>query len=169
MKKATSTDVARLAGVSQTTVSLVMSGSPNTSISEETRRKVTRAAEELGYTLPARKNRVPKNPERRMLLLFVPTLTNHYYTDLARLAEDYAETRNCQVVICNTFRRPELEKQYLETLGNGPADGIIYTFLPGDPKQTELLSRRVPTVIIGEKQEDLMVFEPEGFVEALLS
>ena len=92
-----------------------------------------------------------------MLLLLVPTLTNHYYTDLARMVEDYAETKNFQVVICNTFRRPELEKQYLETFADGLAGGVIYTFLPGFPAQAEMMSRRVPTVIIGEKRSNLRI------------
>ncbi len=155
MKKATSTDVARLAGVSQTTVSLVLGGRMNPSIPAETRERVIHAAEKLSYQPPARR----KSPERqsgsRMLLLLVPTLTNQYYTDLARRVEDYAETRNLQVVICNTFRRPELERQYLEAFTDSLAAGVIYTFLPGFPEQVELLSRRVPTVLIGEKQSGL--------------
>ena len=44
MKRATSKDVAKLAGVSQTTVSFVMNNTPNVSLSEETRKKVLDAA-----------------------------------------------------------------------------------------------------------------------------
>ena len=157
MKKPTSTDVARLAGVSQTTVSLVLGGHLNSSIPEETRERVIRAAEELGYRLPARrKSGVPRGGSR-MLLLLVPTLTNQYYTDLARLVEDYAETLNFQVVVCNTFRRPELERQYLETFTDSLAAGVIYTFLPSFPREADFLSRRVPTVIIGEKHSSLEI------------
>lgn len=157
MKKATSMDVARLAGVSQTTVSLVLSGSTQISVSEETRKKVLKAAEELSYQPPVRKKKAARPEGRRMLLLLVPTLTNHYYTDLARMVEDYAEAKNFQVVICNTFRRPDLEKQYLETFADHLAAGIIYTFLPSFPTQIEMISRRVPAVIIGEKNSSLRI------------
>ncbi|MBR6185562.1 MAG: LacI family DNA-binding transcriptional regulator [Clostridia bacterium] len=157
MKKATSLDVARLAGVSQTTVSLVLSGSMKISVSEETRERVAQAARELDYQLPARTKARARQAEKRMLLLLVPTLTNQYYTDLARMVEDYAEKNNFQVVICNTYRRTEMEKQYLETFADSLAGGIIYTFLPSFPTQAELLSRRVPTVIIGEKESSLRV------------
>ncbi len=157
MKKATSTDVARLAGVSQTTVSLVLSGNMKISVPEDTRERVLQAARELNYQPPVRRKKLSGQDARRMLLLMVPTLTNHYYTDLARMVEDYAETQHFQVVICNTFRQPELEKQYLETFADSLAGGIIYTFLPSFPAQAELLSRSVPTVIIGEKQSSLRI------------
>ena len=49
MKKVTSTDVAKLAGVSQTTVSFVLNNRSDISISEETRNKVITAAKELNY------------------------------------------------------------------------------------------------------------------------
>lgn len=49
MKRATSKDVAKLAGVSQTTVSFVMNNTPNVSLSEETRKKVLDAANQLQY------------------------------------------------------------------------------------------------------------------------
>jgi len=48
-KKVVSADVARLAGVSRTTVSLVLNNVPGTNISEETRRRVLEAARQLEY------------------------------------------------------------------------------------------------------------------------
>jgi DNA-binding LacI/PurR family transcriptional regulator len=48
-RRATSADVARLAGVSRTTVSFVLNDRPNANIGEETRRRVHAAALELGY------------------------------------------------------------------------------------------------------------------------
>lgn len=48
-RRVTSRDVARLAGVSRTTVSLVLNDVPNARISPETRRRVLEAARQLGY------------------------------------------------------------------------------------------------------------------------
>ena len=48
-KRSTSADVARLAGVSRTTVSFVLNDSPTAQISQATRERVLAAAEELGY------------------------------------------------------------------------------------------------------------------------
>jgi DNA-binding LacI/PurR family transcriptional regulator len=48
--RVTSADVARLSGVSRSTVSYVLNDTPNQTIPEGTRRKVLEAAEHLGYT-----------------------------------------------------------------------------------------------------------------------
>ncbi|GAA1962796.1 LacI family DNA-binding transcriptional regulator [Kitasatospora viridis] len=48
-KRATSVDVARAAGVSQTTVSFVLNNKPGQTIPEETRRRVLEAAKRLDY------------------------------------------------------------------------------------------------------------------------
>lgn len=58
-RRPTSFDVARLAGVSRTTVSLVLNNAPNAHISPETRRRVLEAARKLGY--------VPHAPARRLV------------------------------------------------------------------------------------------------------
>ena len=50
-KKATSSDVAKRAGVSQATVSMVLNKKYNVSFSRETVEKVEQAARELGYHL----------------------------------------------------------------------------------------------------------------------
>ena len=52
-RKPTSTDVAELAGVSQTSVSLILSGSSRATFSEQTRLRVFEAARQLGYQPPA--------------------------------------------------------------------------------------------------------------------
>ena len=56
-KKATSSDVAKRAGVSQATVSMVLNHKYNVSFSRETVEKVENAARELGYRLPGHKNK----------------------------------------------------------------------------------------------------------------
>lgn len=54
-KKATSSDVAKRAGVSQATVSMVLNKKYNVSFSRETVEKVEQAARELGYHLPGQR------------------------------------------------------------------------------------------------------------------
>ena len=59
-KKVTSTDIARKAGVSQSTVSMVLNKKYNVSFSKETIERVEKAAKELGYVAPKRKVRKGK-------------------------------------------------------------------------------------------------------------
>ena len=54
-KKVTSSDVAKYAGVSQTTVSMILNKKYNVSFSKEVVKKVEDAARELGYVLPKRR------------------------------------------------------------------------------------------------------------------
>ena len=67
-KKATSSDVAKRAGVSQATVSMVLNKKYNVSFSRETVEKVEQAARELGYHLPGRKKRKPEREADRCFL-----------------------------------------------------------------------------------------------------
>lgn len=153
MSKPSSSDVARLAGVSQAAVSLILNDSKKITFSDDTKARVFAAAEQLGYKLPVRKKR--ESSKSRRLLVFTPTLTNHYYSELIQYVEEYADAQGCHVIVCNTFRKPELERYYLDTQVNSYTCGIIYTFLPSNPKILESLPVSVPAVIIGEKRDDV--------------
>lgn len=88
----TSRDVARAAGVSQATVSLVLGGKSRGRVSERTAQAVREAALALGYrpNLAARNLRLGRT---RTALLVVPALTNEYfarvYTGAARVAAEH--------------------------------------------------------------------------------
>ena len=73
-KKATSSDVAERAGVSQATVSMVLNKKYNVSFSREVIQKVEQAAEELGYELPRRKVRKEGRKEK-LLVVLCPNLS----------------------------------------------------------------------------------------------
>lgn len=156
MKKATSQDVAVLAGVSQTTVSLILNGNEKISFSNETRERVLAAAQQLNYRLPGHKKKW-EDTSSHMLLVLTPTLTNQYYTELIQTVEDYADSLGYRVIVCNTFRKPDLEKYYLDTFISARVDGIIYTFLPSFPHMIEQISSSTPTVIIGEKKSEVSI------------
>lgn len=155
MKKVTSSDVARVAGVSQAAVSLILNGNEKISFSQETKDRVHAVARELGYSLPQRKKRDKTIPS--MLLVFTPTMENPYYPELVQHIEEYAHSRGCYVMLCNTFRSVEMERYYLEHQVNERVAGIIYSFLPSIPELVEQISATIPTVILGEKQEHLAI------------
>ena len=114
------------------------------------------AAQKLNYRLPQRKKQREKKASN-MLLVLTPTLTNQYYAELIQAIEDYADTLGYRVVVCNTFRKTDLENFYLDTFVGAHVDGIIYTFLPSFPRLVEQLSFSTPTVIIGEKLDNLSI------------
>lgn len=70
-RRATSADVARLAGVSRTTVSFVLNDTPHQSISSDTRRRVLDAAQELSYA-PSAEARSLSRGQSSTVLLYLP-------------------------------------------------------------------------------------------------
>ena len=72
-KKVTSTDIAHAAGVSQSTVSMILNKKYDVSFAKETVERVENAAKELGYVPPKRKTRKKEQNGRNFLLYFAQT------------------------------------------------------------------------------------------------
>ena len=108
-KKATSSDVAKKAGVSQATVSMVLNHKYNVSFSRDTIERVEQAAKELGYKLPKRRNQ-KENKKEKLIVVFCPTLTSPYYVLLLQGIESVANAQGYGVFICNTQRDAALEE-----------------------------------------------------------
>ncbi|MEU3298464.1 LacI family DNA-binding transcriptional regulator [Streptomyces sp. NPDC006678] len=94
----TSRDVARAAGVSQATVSLVLGGKWRGRVSERTAGLVREAARELGYrpNLAARNLRLGRT---RTALLVVPALTNEFFARVYAGAAAVAAEHGFGVVV----------------------------------------------------------------------
>lgn len=146
-------DVAKEAGVSHMTVSRVINGKKG--VKPETREKVLKAIEKLGYT--------PNSLARSFVLqkthtigLIISDITNPFFTTLARGVEDTAMNKNYSVILCNTDEDPEKEQIYLEVLARKRIDGILLASATG--KKTTLktiLMKNIPLVLIDRKIEGL--------------
>ncbi|HIT89410.1 MAG TPA: LacI family DNA-binding transcriptional regulator [Candidatus Merdenecus merdavium] len=155
-KKITSTDIAKAAGVSQATVSMVLNKKYNVSFSKSTIDKVESTAAKLGYSLP--KHRVKKGTKlQKLIVAFCPTITNPYYVMLMQGIEEVARENGYGVFVCNTQRDLKREKNYLKMMQEVKPLGIIYLCNPSFTKEVEELSEDIPIVIIGNKEEDLEV------------
>lgn len=157
-KKATSSDVAERAGVSQATVSMVLNKKYNVSFSRETVERVEQAARELGYQLPSRKSR-KENKREKLIVVFCPTLTSPYYVLLLQGIESVANKQGYGVFICNTQRDAHLEEKYLRMMTAMQPQGIIYTCNPNPDfqSQVEELAKEIPLVIISNKEKTTTV------------
>ena len=129
MKRATSKDVAKLAGVSQTTVSFVMNNTPGVSLSEETKKKVLEAAKELHY-IPNSFGKGLRTSQSKLLGIFLPSLNNPFYPMVMQYIENHTAKLNYNVMLCCTYRNSEREKTYLDLCIEKQVDGIIYLFTP---------------------------------------
>ncbi len=120
--RATSRDVATRAGVSQPTVSLVLTRNPKARVADATRERVLRAAAELGY----QPNVVAQSLVRRRsyaLGVIVPDLANQFFSDVVSGAERVAIDAGYAVFLCEQRGAP-LEK-HLEALVARQIDGVI--------------------------------------------
>jgi LacI family transcriptional regulator len=119
---ATRHDVAARAGVSQPTVSLVLSSNPKARVASATRERVLRAAEELGY----RPNVVARSLVRRRsyaLGVVVPDIANQFFADVVSGAERVAAEEGYALFLCEQ-RGASLERR-LEALRARQVDGVI--------------------------------------------
>ena len=154
MKRPTSKDVAKLAGVSQTTVSFVINNTPGVSITEETRQKVLDAVHQLHY-VPNSFAKGLKTNRSKLLSVFLPSMDNPFYPMLMKHIEKYTIKLGYSVLLCCTYRNPEREKTYLDLCEEKQVEGIIYLFAPNWLERTVQLSRKIPIVLISEKSDEI--------------
>lgn len=153
-KKVTSTDIAKAAGVSQATVSMVLNKKYNVSFSKETIERVEQAAKELGYTVPRQRSR-KSGKNSRLIVVFCPTLTNPYYVMLLQGIETVAKEKGYGVFVCNTQRELKIEEQYLRMMHSVSPAGIIYTCNPSNTfmEQVEEIAAKIPLVVISNRDK----------------
>lgn len=115
-------EVARRAGVSLGTVSNVLNH-PEL-VSDETRMRVERTIEELGFVRngSARHLRVGYTQSIGLVVLDV---SNPFFTEVARGAEDAASERGYIVILCNSDNSPQKEKNYLRVLEEQRVAGVL--------------------------------------------
>ena len=125
IKMPTMHDVARLAGVSQPTVSRVLSQHEITAqISDETRQRVLDAVKTLGYR-PNAVARSLRTQRTQTVALLVADLWNSFYHPMARAVQDVARQHDYEVLIVNSDHIYENEKHFCEiVLGRG-VDGVV--------------------------------------------
>jgi len=126
-QRVTQREVARLAGVSQATVSMVLSGVQGHSIPSETFARVVQVARELGY-VPNRFAQALKTKRTMTLACVVPDVANPFYPSLVRGIQSVADTAEYDVIVINTDGSPVREKRFLDWSLRGTIDGVVGVF-----------------------------------------
>jgi DNA-binding LacI/PurR family transcriptional regulator len=129
-------DVARKAGVSQSTVSLVLSGKAAGRISARTEEAVKAAAKELGYR-PNLAARALRTGVARTVALVVPDITNPFFGRMLRGAQRAAQSAGFTVVLVDIGNDRAWEAQSVQALLAGPADGLLLFEADLPPGATE--------------------------------
>ncbi len=154
---ATIKEVARKAGVSVGTVSNVLRGS--TTVSQTIRERVDRVIQSLDYH-PNHAARSLKTSQTHLLGMVISDITNPFFPQLVRGAEDAAIQKNYLLIASNTDDQLEREKRALAVLRARRVDGIFLVVAPngGDTEHLKkLLASQIPVVCLDRVPEGLAV------------
>ncbi|MCE3276702.1 MAG: transcriptional regulator, LacI family [Propionibacteriaceae bacterium] len=149
-KRPTQDDVARIAGVSQTVVSLVLNDRSLVTISPETRQRVLTAIDELGY-VPDGSARSLRTRKTLIVASLIPDITNPFYPAFERGIQDVADANDYDLIAYNTDGNRAKELRCLRSVQRARVDGIIATpFQLTAEDFSPLIENGVPVVIFGE-------------------
>jgi transcriptional regulator, LacI family len=149
-------DVARLAGVSTSTVSHVINN--NRFVSEQVRDRVEQAIRELNYA-PSALARSLKIKQTRTIGMLLTASSNPFYSEVVRGVENSCYERGYSLILCNTEGDEERMNRSLETLMQKRVDGLLMMCTETHLPSAEILNRypSVPMVMM-----DWAPFEGRG-------
>jgi LacI family transcriptional regulator len=122
MSRVTIKEIARLSGVSPSTVSLVLNNKPG--ISKETRYRVLRVSGELNYT----PNLVARSLVRRQsdaVGLMITNTKNPIFPEIGAGVEEVLNKHGLSLNLISTFDDVEIEKKKIEDMRGRGIDGLI--------------------------------------------
>lgn len=149
-KRLTSKDIARIAGVSQTTVSRVLQGLP--SVKPQTRAEVLAVIAANNYH-PSAAARWMKTSRTNSIGVVVARLANPLYPQLLQLLSD--ELHKADLLMSVWESLPGFEDRLLRSIGEGSVDGVLFaTATEGDIPLLKKLGEQRPVVLLNRMVED---------------
>lgn len=144
-------DVAKHAGVSTATVSHVIN--KTRFVTEETKAKVYKSVEELGYSANVM-GRILKTGRRGIIGFIVPDITNYYFASIIQEAENVLEKSEYRLIVANTNENEKREFDNLRVLTSGFVDGIILASTAVSAQAVrKQIPDNMPTVLIDRELE----------------
>ena len=119
---ATIKDVAKMAGVSTTTVSHVIN--KTRFVAKETEEAVMQAIKSLKYS-PSAVARSLKVNTTKSIGMIVTTSESPYFAEIIHAVEDHCYRRGYSLFLCNTQNDPEKIKNHVEMLAKKRVDGLL--------------------------------------------
>ncbi|EFH81778.1 LacI family DNA-binding transcriptional regulator [Ktedonobacter racemifer] len=140
----TSVDVARKAGVSQSTVSLVFAGKASGRVSPQTQQEVLRIAEEMGYR-PNTVARTLRLGHTNIIAFVIPDVSNPFFAAVLKGAEQTARLHDYTVILVSTGEDQEWQRVVMDALTTHSIEGFVLCAVrpPGDMDIAILRSRAV--------------------------
>src|SRR5690606_23925113 len=150
-ERITLADVAARAGVSVMTVSRVVNERPG--VGQRTRERVRQAIESLGYrpNIVARGLRAASS---RTIGLIVPDVTNPYFPEIVRGAEDVAIEHGYTLLLANGIEDVARETESLRTFEDHLVDGVILCSPRLENQELYPLLERLRAAVLVNRRSD---------------
>lgn len=150
--KITMKDVARRAGVSQSTVSRVLSGNDaGIAIGEDTKERVLLTVKELGY-YPNLHAGSLRGQKTRMIAMMIADIANPFYHAMVRAAQDVARSHRYDVMIANSDHQRDNEVLFVESIIRRPVDGVFMVPYHLTAEDLDEVIARTGTVVVAVGQ-----------------
>ena len=135
MKKVTSKDVARVAGVSQSLVSLILNQVPDKKIKQETRDHVNKVAAELGYKVNVNARNM-KSSRASSIGLFSEWDTNSFiFPPVISTLKTICAEKDLSITVCSGKTNSSNSYDFVDYYLQNRIDGIIYISRVGVKKE----------------------------------
>lgn len=142
-------DIAKEAGVSINTVSCALRNSSR--ISEESKRKIKKIADRMGYT-PNAAARSLRLKTTKVIGVIVTDVSNPVFGKMVKGIEAAIKEKEYSILIGNTDENEEMEKKAIGNMISKGVDGVIITPTQHDTKSLEMLQKaNVPFILMGRK------------------
>lgn len=153
-KSAKISDIARVAGVSKSTVSKVLNNAAG--ISPKTREKVLKVTEELNYR-PSIIAQSLKSKRTKAIGLVLPNIMNPFFLSILKGVEDAAIDNGYIVVFCESDNKKKKESIYFQVFEERWVDGVIFSGVDSDSEEENYIryqhERGIPVVLIDREIE----------------
>ena len=145
-KKVTMRDVALDSGVSQSCVSMVLSGRDG-SLPQETVQRVRESARRLGYAYRPK----PSPLHRAIVMVIATSITNPFYSTVIQSIDRVAQENDAQIVTACSYHIAQREAYYLQTAIDCRYLGVIFLYPPDNSEAYEAARKKIPIVALCNK------------------
>ncbi|QUG75376.1 LacI family DNA-binding transcriptional regulator [Erwinia sp. E602] len=171
-KRITINDIARLAGVSKSTASLVLNGrGKELRVAETTRQRVLDVAREQHYQ-PSIHARALNSSRSNTLGLVVPEMTNHGFARFSHELEMLCRDAGLQLLIACTAENASQETLAVSNLIQRQVDGLIVASSQLNDSDYQKINQQLPVVLfdrhLGESTLPLVITEATSPTATLL-
>lgn len=149
MRRVSLKDIARMTGVSPSTVSFVLNGkATEMRISKEVSKKILTVAKKSGY----QPNQVAislRTGKSKIIGLIVESISGNFFASFSKVIEEEAERFGYKVVYCSTENDDAKGRELIRMLSNRQVDGYLITPTAGMEKDIrELIADKSPVVLM---------------------